>query len=166
MSMVRSRARSPPGLEKIGRLPVPARMWLPLHVLDLGPIYGKIRMQKLVFLIQYTTRSDFYDFKKHHYGPYSSELNLDMISYPDLVYSQMRESTTYQDSYYYSYELTNKGESYLPSLEKKVNPELVRRVDEALSQYSRLGTNRLLDLVYTNFALRKEDSAALEAKIH
>jgi hypothetical protein len=34
-----------------------------------------------------------------------------------------------------------------------------------LTRYSKLSTNQLLDLVYTNFALRKEDSVALEMKI-
>jgi uncharacterized protein YwgA len=48
-------------------------------VAKLGDI-GKIQMQKLVYFLQEIFQVPFgYDYKMHHYGPYSDELNDDLI---------------------------------------------------------------------------------------
>lgn len=42
---------------------------------------GKIRMQKLIYFLQWIFHVPFgYDYKMHYYGPYSDELNDDLIA--------------------------------------------------------------------------------------
>ena len=50
------------------------------HIVDKLKDVGKIRIQKLVYFLQYIFNVPLgYDYKMHYYGPYSDELNDDLI---------------------------------------------------------------------------------------
>jgi len=148
-----------------GRYPIPARMWLPLYILEKGgPIHAKIRFQKLVFLIQYAAHRDVYDFHKHHYGPYSAELNLDTTHHQSLISWQVNQSYYNPSKRYYSFEITAEGSKELKHLTKNVDDETILKIDSAFGRYQKIRTGDLLDEVYKGFALKDEDSVRLENK--
>ncbi len=58
---------------------------MPFQLVDLidvagGEVYGKIRLQKMIFLLDNLGLESNYSFSYHHYGPYSSELADKIIS--------------------------------------------------------------------------------------
>ena len=51
------------------------------YIVDMLKDVGKVRMQKLVYFLQWIFTVPLgYDYKMHYYGPYSDELNDDLIA--------------------------------------------------------------------------------------
>ena len=135
---------------------VKRRIWLPLLIIsEEGRFVGKTRLQKIVFLVQYEARLDLYDFKKCHYGPYSRELDLDIVSNEDLIRIEAYPSIYAfpEKRYYFVFEVTEKAKQIL----KAVNPNLVMNVKRSLDKYIKAPLPELLDYVYDRFVVEDFD---------
>lgn len=165
-------AKSAPGSQlqsstsRLSRPGESASIWLPLYILSRsGAIYTKVKFQKLVFLVQFAARLDLYDFKKHYYGPYSHVLNLETMYSPDLITPHINPSTSSSTGSYYSFEITPLGAKQLAKVLERIDAQTVKRIDAALDRYGNLSPHTLLDEVYKEFAVRKEDSIKMEERV-
>ncbi len=147
------------------QLEKPKRLWLPLLILkNTGKITSKTKFQKIAFLSQYESKIDDYDFRKHHYGPYSDSFALDASCYSDLITETVHPSH-HSGGYYYTYSLTDEGLKQLSQFEKEMNPELIRKVTENINKFKDFTTCQLLEDVYSKFALKTNDSMTLEEEV-
>lgn len=147
-------------------LETPKRLWLPLLILkNTGKLTSKTKFQKIAFLSQYESKIDHYDFKKHHYGPYSDSFALDTSCYSDLITETIHPSH-YSGGYYYTYSLTEKGLKQLSEFEKQMDPELIKKVTEKINKFKEFTTCQLLEDVYSKFALKQNDSMTLEDEVN
>ncbi len=143
----------------------PKRLWLPLLILkNIGKLTSKTKFQKIAFLSQYESKIDDYDFKKHHYGPYSDSFALDTSCYNDLITETVHPSY-HSGGYYYTYTLTDEGIKQLSEFEKQMDPQLVKKVTENINKFKDFTTCQLLEDVYLKFALKTNDSMTLEDKV-
>ncbi|MEM4234977.1 MAG: hypothetical protein QXU75_07495 [Candidatus Methanomethylicaceae archaeon] len=114
-----------------------------------GKIIGKVRIQKLVYLIQMKAKINLYNFKKHYYGPYSEELDHDLTSNPEIIAVESRVSILNPGQHYYEFRLTPEGErrlqDYLKLLKDDFSSELLPLVD----RYCSLPTDRLIEEAYS-----------------
>jgi uncharacterized protein len=103
---------------------------------------GKIKFQKLIYFLQYVFRLPFgYDYRMHHYGPYSDELN------DDLTLMQMSNYIDIKaDSSGYGYHIKPGGEdltsrnAVLTKYSKQIQACLEKFKDFTPSQLEILGT--------------------------
>lgn len=144
----------------------PSRLWLPLQVLKTtGGLYSKTKFQKIMFLLQYELKLDEYDFVKHHYGPYSDGLDLDTACYPLLITQKLSQNAYLPDRHYYSYHITDNGQDTLQKLSRNIKPELIESVANKAEELNSQSLEKLLDLAYTQFALKQHDSQRLESEV-
>ena len=144
---------------------LPHRLWLPLLILKTtGELTAKTKFQKIAFLTQYESKIDDYDFRKHHYGPYSDILALDTSCYPSLIEETMHPSF-HSNGHYYKYALTEKGDIQLSELIKNVDSDTVKAVIENINKFKDMTTCQLLEEVYSKFALNQEDSVKLAQEV-
>jgi len=136
---------------------LPKRTWLPLFVLNsTNRIVTKLKYQKIIFLIQNDAKIwNHYNFKKHYYGPYSKELDVDTKTLSNQGLLQIKK--IYGAKYpYWNFEITNKGSDILNSLLNNVSPHIKERVSNALKKYIDMNHNEITELVYSRFQLRNK----------
>ncbi|MEN3050184.1 MAG: hypothetical protein ABC585_08015, partial [Candidatus Methanosuratincola petrocarbonis] len=93
-----------PGEERLDRI------WLPLLLIGKEKKFvGKTRLQKLTYLVQVEVGLPIYDFKKHYYGPFSRELENDILAGQDLINAAVRPKIFEPNEIYYEFKLTEKG---------------------------------------------------------
>lgn len=144
---------------------IPERLWLPLYMLDIsGPIVTKTKFQKLAFLVQYFSKIDIYDFRKHYYGPYSDDFALDTVTYPTLIEHTINDSM-YSDRQYHTYEITTQGKEQLAIFKKKISPDVLEHVKENFTRYAEKNHCELLEESYSRFALKPQDSLAFKKEV-
>lgn len=144
---------------------LPDRLWLPLLILKTtGTLISKTKFQKIAFLTQYESKIDDYDFKKHHYGPYSDILALDTSCYSSLISETIRPSY-HSSGHYYIYSITEQGDEHLSGLMQKKEPQLLEQVVENINKFKEMSTCKLLEEVYSKFALNQADSLKLEQEV-
>lgn len=91
------------------------------HIVDKLKDVGKIRIQKLVYFLQWIFNVPLgYDYKMHYYGPYSDELN------DDLIFMQLNKHVEVD------VDPTGYGYHVMPGSEK------VATMDEVMKKYSHL----------------------------
>jgi len=129
------------------------RLWLPLAVIgSTKEFVGKTRLQKIIFLIQVEARLDFYDFKRHYYGPFSRDLEIDVISHPELIEVEAQTSLTHPDRLYYVFRLTDKGRSFQKKLESMLERQTVQKVKDMINYLNGLSHEDLVNKVYSEYA--------------
>jgi uncharacterized protein YwgA len=144
---------------------IPERLWIPLLILEnVGTVYTKTKFQKLTFLVQYLSHLDFYDFKRHFYGPYSDSLELDTTCYTQLIECNIHDSLT-SFNQYYTFRITDKGLAALGDLKKRISPYEIERVEANLKKYANKSRCDLLDEVYSQFALKHGESNKLVSDV-
>lgn len=137
---------------------IPHRIWVPLYILHLSsPLYTKIKLQKLTFLTQYSAKIDDYDFVTYHYGPYSQMLNRDTMGYPSLITHKVGMSSR-TNQQYYTFSITDEGEQLLKELLESVDGRALKSIQYNLKHYSEMSSCKLLEEVYSTFAIIKGDS--------
>lgn len=109
-----------------------------LYAMDRKPIYGRTRMQKLLFLVDRETKAALYRFYPFEYGPFSFDLNDDIR---DLTYWGYlnEEPEKFKDKIRYKYTLTEKGEKeikkILRSSEYKHLHKFYKKIEEIKARY-------------------------------
>jgi len=112
---------------------------------------GKTRLQKIVFLVQVEAKLDLYDFKKHYYGPFSRDLDIDVVSHPELIEVKTQLSFTHPDRLYYIYKLTDKGRFLREELESQFERRIVYKVRDLVNHLNKLSHEELVNKVYTEY---------------
>ena len=117
-----------------------------LYLLSKGPIYGRLRLQKLMFLAKEKFLAPIpFKFVIYHYGPYSLELQrvIDNLVMSGLV---REDIVKHEDRILYKYELTEKGKIILKLLQP--NEDVKKGIDETFKWYGKEKTNKILREVY------------------
>jgi len=116
-----------------------------------GPIYGRKRLQKLVFILKEKYHIPFeYNFVLHYFGPYSSELQEDISFLVDIGFIKEIEPTLSMGPYIY--ELTDEGRRICE--EKTLGSSIEQRLIEGVTELSSLPTSTLVDLSYRLYSSR------------
>ncbi|MEW6069759.1 MAG: hypothetical protein AB1485_04005 [Candidatus Thermoplasmatota archaeon] len=80
-----------------------------LHAMNKKPIYGRTRMQKLIFLAEMESKLKLYKFVPFEYGPFSFDLSDDIQYLIDWDYISEKPER-FKGKIRYKYELTEEGE--------------------------------------------------------
>lgn len=130
----------------------PTRLWLPMLIIDRKKKFiGKVGLQKLVYLVQMEAKINLYVFKKHHYGPYSSDLNYDLTSNSELIAVESRSSTLNPGQIYYGFELTEEGKKTLEDFKVQLGNDFLRKILPLVDEYCALPTDKLIEKAYSTF---------------
>ena len=107
---------------------------------------GKIRMQKLVYFLQLIFHVPFgYDYKMHYYGPYSDELN------DDLIAMQMSKNVEIgADPSGYGYHIIPGTEAV--TTRDEILGEYSEKISKCLSEFGEFSPNELEILSTLHFA--------------
>jgi len=140
------------------------RLWLPLLIIGKGPTFvGKTRLQKLAYLIQCDAKLDLYDFRRHYFGPFSRDLDNDIVCHADLVEVNVHPSIMNPDRAYYEYSLTDEGQRIREQMERGLDRKRVDLVKGALDNYFSMSYDQLLEQAYATFASIDERLKNLES---
>ncbi len=120
-----------------------------------GKIDGRIKFQKMVYILQCKGAGFEEWFKYHHYGPYSLDLQLEI---DELVCNDQLSEDFDDGSGSYSYSISADGG----------RPEVLKRFEALISLLNKASSS-ILELVGTIFFLRVEenitDNQIIEAKL-
>lgn len=143
------------------------RLWLPLLIIGQEPHFiGKTKLQKLAFLIQIDSNLDLYDFKKHYYGPFSRELDNDLVSHNELVDIKVHPSIMSAERVYYEFKVTEEGHKVKERLEKKLDKKRVNEAQKALKRYFDMPMDQLLEKAYECIDSADERLQGLESNFN
>ena len=130
-------------------------LFAPLVLLDCGAggIRGKVRLQKLIFLVQKKYEMIDYEFEPAPLGPLSSKLTNIMFQLQQLGFA--REETELTKSGYpiFCYHLTAHGRTLLDAIRTSgsVNKNLQTAIHETHSAYGHMKYLDLLDFVHAEY---------------
>ena len=149
-----------------------AEFFVPLEMLDCGggEIRGKVRLQKLAFLVQQKVGTIDYEFEPAPLGPLSYKLGDTMVQLQKLGLVEEKEGRTASGNAVFSYLLTGRGMSLLEvvrndgGISKKIQAA-VRRIQQ---DYGAMGYVDLLDFVHAKYPAYYLKGISLEdfAKMH
>ncbi len=107
----------------------------------LGVIAGRTRFQKLIFLLRNKDGIELnYNFIPYYYGPYSTELQLEI----DLLEAAGLVQVVPQDGNLYTHRLTPEGERAVLEIERKMEASERTKLEGALRNYKRISTGSLI----------------------
>ncbi len=127
------------------------RMWLPLYIISKQKKFAlKTKLQKVVFLAQLEAKQDAYDFRRYFYGPYSRDLDVDIVSHPELIREEVC-STLDGWRAYYVFQITPDGREAMERLERLYDKKAVAamkfRVDGLVGE----PLDRIMEGVYSEY---------------
>lgn len=124
----------------------------------MNEVKGKTRFQKLMFLVQKNTLEQNvtnldYDFKLHHYGPFSAELSSIIESLVNRNYLQEDIEATPSGYLRYTYRLTPDGKELVKGvLRKELIPSgLVKIITKSATLHGNLSLDLLVEIAYEQF---------------
>lgn len=130
------------------------KMKAPLSILAAngGRISGKTKFQKLVFLAeQEEGMTDFYEFEKHNYGPYSFDLtdDLNVLKRLNLIEVTVRRFSAdgpFQGKAY-RYSLTDEGKEVLEQVEESIK----NSAEQVTEKWGSKSLDPILTYVYDEY---------------
>ena len=132
-----------------------AELFVPLELLDRGGgmIRGKVRLQKLAFLIQRKSREIDYEFEPAPLGPLSYPLGDVMRSLQKLGLTEEKTEDTASGNRVFCYYLTGRGRSLLEVVrgDGGLSPALQEAVRQVHEKYGGMSYLKLLDLVHRRY---------------
>ena len=137
--------------------PIPRSVYLllMLYANNGTPIKGKIRLEKMIFLLDQLIRrkhlhiaDKLYDFRAYSYGPFSEDVYDDVELLKDL--GLLRKEGSEENP---SYEITEKGKTLIEKMiEKGVMPEsLLGEVERIKRRWNCVDLYSLLRYIYENY---------------
>jgi uncharacterized protein YwgA len=122
----------------------------------LNGVLGKTHLQKILFLTDLiaTKKTDeqitVLDYKKYHYGPFSSELQeyTKELEKKGLVTEKEFPFASDSSKKYTRYYFAKEGTSAKPQLLKSIGNEKIMIIDEIVSSYGNMSLQEVLDIVY------------------
>ena len=127
-------------------------VYVPLKLIECegGHLRGKVRLQKLAFLVQAECGSVDYGFQPAPLGPLSYPLNATMVRLQDLGMVDETREPTPSGNTVFCYRLTDHGISYLRAMDgaNQVDKGLQAAVQSTYEKYGAMSYVDLLDLVH------------------
>ena len=127
-------------------------IYVPMKLIECegGSLRGKVRLQKLAFLVQAKCGAVDYGFQPAPLGPLSYPLNATMSRLQDLGMVDEKREPTPSGNIVFCYSLTERGASLLRAMDKgrQVGKDLRAAVRSTYGKYGRMSYVDLLDLVH------------------
>jgi uncharacterized protein YwgA len=128
---------------------------IPLYLIALsgGSLWGRTRLQKLVFLSQKAMKNKVnYNFTKARFGPLSYDLYSLMENLISMGFVNEKSDTTRSGNEVIIYKLTNEGKEFLDySLDKNLSRSAKKAVERVHSEYGNMPLVNLLDKVHKDY---------------
>lgn len=141
-------------------------LFVPLELLELGGgmIRGKVRMQKLAFLIQQKSKAIDYEFEPAPLGPLSYPLSDVMRHLQDLGLMAEKTEHTASGNEVFCYYLTDRGRSLLKVVRDDggLSAALRRAVQQIHEKYGEMSYLDLLDHVHRRYPVYHLKGISLE----
>ena len=146
---------------------IPRQLYI-LLLLNEGSVREKLRLQKLMFLLQkeiverkgLKISIDQYDFTAYNYGPFSDELIDDVEFLKDLGLINVKKENDIE-----IYEITKKGRKFLADLSKRIPnftknllQSIEREIENLRRKWDKEPLKKLLRYVYENYPEYTEKS--------
>lgn len=132
-----------------------AELFVPLELLERGDgmIRGKVRLQKLAFLIQQKSKAIDYEFEPAPLGPLSYPLSDVMQHLQDLGLTEEKTEDTASGNKVFCYHLTDRGRSLLKVVRDDggLPAALQEAVRQTHEKYGEMTYLELLDLVHKRY---------------
>jgi len=113
-------------------------------------VYGKLRLHKIVYMIERKIEIKPFEFSKYHYGQYSESLDEaqdQLLSMGYLIATPLR--TEFPGRSGNLFELADKGmRTYYSLFIDKINPNLKKKIRDTIKRYGYLSEEDLLKVVY------------------
>jgi len=145
---------------KMPSLRLDRQKWIILILHRLGPIRGRTRLMKLLFIWRRESgfgRGNYYKFEAGKYGPFSKDIitdteelenngfiSIEKVDFPKNEFSE--DETTL-----YVYTLTPKGGSVIPEISSDLPEGLMKRIEILLKPYREMPLLKLLRYVYERY---------------
>lgn len=130
-------------------------IYVPLKLIECegGGLRGKVRLQKLAFLVQAECRAVDYGFQPAPLGPLSYPLNATMVRLQDLGMVDETCEPTPSGNTVFCYKLTRRGGSLLRAMDDRnqVDKDLRAAVLSTYGKYGSMSYVDLLDLVHQEY---------------
>lgn len=141
-------------------------LFVPLELLDCGGgmIRGKVRLQKLAFLVQQKDKTVDYEFEPAPLGPLSYRLSNVMAQLQQMGLAEEETERTASGNPVYCYRLTGPGRSVLGALRAgKEVPEALQAAARAVhKEYGGMSYRELLDFVHEEYPFYHLKGISLE----
>jgi len=109
----------------------------------LGEVWGRTRLQKMIFLLKEKDGVNFgYDFIPYHYGPYSQELQVEL----NLLEAAGLVQVKPEDKNLYVYSLTEEGKNVARKIEQKMDRTELEKLVNGLRYYKKKKTRFLIKM--------------------
>ena len=135
-----------------------------LSVSNRTPVQGKTRLMKLMYIASVELKKenkdiDFYEFRRHYYGPYSDEIvhDLETLAAEGFIRHKI---VAYENPYgVYEeniYQITQRGIEVLERKRSRISLDILRLIERVKAKYNNLPLTMLIQEVYTKYALPKQ----------
>jgi len=138
-----------------------------LAILSMGngtPIRGKTRLVKLTYIASIELKKahkdiDFYEFRRHYYGPYSDEINDDLETLiaegfiRHEIVAQESPCGIYEEN---TYQITARGVEELERKWSRISPDILRLIEQVKTRYNNMPLTMLIQEVYAKYSLPKQ----------
>lgn len=146
------------------RSSIPERANILFFILsELGHVVTELKLQKLVFQVQNIAKVPRgYRYKRHLYGPYSRELNIDTFTLAKKGLIKREEVRGVQYPYW-RFEITPPGEAYFKERAlRNLTRERIQRMRKVLNEYKGYSHYQLAEMVYQQWRIRKPEALRRE----
>lgn len=136
-----------------------ARLALLLLVLSSkGTVYGRTKVQKMVYLANECFWGVIDDYRFYQYGPYSEWVTLQLSNLRDAGIIKENSQETETGRIVYKYSITEKGKSLLESILKEIGEDpLIERTKKLLDELSEYNSDKL-EIMASLIMISKDDS--------
>jgi len=141
---------------------VPMRSAL-LALVVSNEIYGRKKLQKIVYLANCAGWNVIRDFRFHHYGPYSDYVRSEIENLSEQGLVEVSEQTTRADNLVYLHTLTEEGCQFLQMLAEEIqSPELMEKTDELVNELNEFSPDELEIMASLYYLHRESPSTTYE----
>ena len=114
-------------------------------------IFGRTKIQKLLFLMERETKEDIFDFELRHYGPFSDILNSLIDNFVDNNLLDERKVLTHRGTYGYHYHITDKGKNMAQKSFNNLNDNTRIEITQLHDRFKNSTPTEIVRYVYTNY---------------
>lgn len=143
--------------------------WILLVLKIMGPVKGRTRLIKLLFLMKFRVglkKEVSFKFRPWIYGPWSKDIIDDLrdLQRDGLIYEipePCKESEFKEEKVRYIYTLTPSGNDLTKELAEKISNDALQRLAD-LRSFNKMSLNKLLKFVYRNYPSFITNSAIMK----
>lgn len=114
-------------------------------------IYGRTKIQKLLFLLEKRSEELGLKFEVRHYGPFSDIINEMVDKCVNENILEEKKIMTRHGTWGYYYSITNHGKTMAKNSFSNLNPKLKQRFEELFSEFKNFSPSDLVKFVYAHY---------------